>query len=696
MAATSDVLFEIGLEEMPARFLNDAQQQLETKTKKWLEELRLPYKEISTFVTPRRLAVVIKDVATKQPDIEEEAKGPARKIALDTEGNWSKAAIGFSKGQGKVVDDIYFREIKGIEYAYVNKYIVGLSTFQLLQNFKEVILSLTFPKNMRWGDLNLRYARPIRWLVGLYGTDIIPFEIAGVHADRKSFGHRFLGNSIKLDNPLEYQEKLKSEFVIVSPEERNKLILEGIEYLENKKNWDISVDKELLNEVKHLVEYPTVFFGSFSEEFLTVPEEVLITSMKEHQRYFPVKSKDGKLLPKFVAVRNGDDNFIETVARGNEKVLKARLSDARFFFEEDQKQSIEKNLEKLGRMVFQEKLGTIAEKVDRVVKLTRSICNLLDLDETTTYNAVRAAEISKFDLVTNMVNEFTELQGIMGEKYATIFGENKQVATAINEHYMPRHAKDQLPSSIEGSVVSIADKLDTIIGCLSVGIIPSGSQDPYALRRQALGILQIVNGNKWSINLESLFRTTQKLYSELNIATRDEQEIKQSIDEFFNLRASFILKEDGIDQDITEAVLTSGIGNFAYTVEKAKVLAIKKQDESFKQVQESLVRVLNIATKGSDTGVNKDLFENEQERILYETYHDVKSRYREAMNNLNALESIDILGELSQAIYDFFEHTMVMSENKELKSNRLSLLNQIAQDVLDYSDLTKILWKQQS
>ncbi|WP_226036931.1 glycine--tRNA ligase subunit beta [Aquibacillus saliphilus] len=693
MVATNNVLFEIGLEEVPARFLNDAEQQLEQKTKNWLEELNLPYKEINTYVTPRRLAVSIQEVADKQIDIEEEAKGPAKKIALDSDGNWSKAAIGFSKGQGKTVEDIYFKEVKGTEYVYVNKFIAGKHTEDLLPSFKDVILSLSFPKNMRWGNLNLRYVRPIRWLIGLHGKNIIPFEIAGVHTGRRTFGHRFLGKAVDLENALEYKEKLRSEFVIVSANERKSLILKGIESIENEKHWKISVDDDLLNEVRHLVEYPTVFSGTFSEEFLSVPEEALITSMKEHQRYFPVRSKEGKLKPNFVAVRNGNDQFIETVAKGNEKVLKARLSDARFFFEEDQKQSIEASLEKLKRMVFQENLGTLADKMDRIVKLTGIISDLLKVDDTTKKDAVRAAAISKFDLVSNMVNEFTELQGIMGEKYANIFGENKQVAKAINEHYMPRHSKDALPSSTVGAIVSIADKLDTIVGCLSVGIIPSGSQDPYALRRQALGILQIINSYKWDINLDELFETVQELYD--NMATRDKQEVKQSIDDFFKLRATFILREAGVDQDVIEAALSTGIGNFSFTLEKAKVLSEKRSDESFKYIQEALVRVLNIATKGSDTGINEAIFENDQEKELFHIYLDIIEKYDRELKQFEPRNALEVLGELAKPIHDFFDHTMVMTDNEELKNNRLSLLNKIADSILKYADLTKIQWKQQ-
>ncbi|MDL4841512.1 glycine--tRNA ligase subunit beta [Aquibacillus rhizosphaerae] len=691
----TNVLFEIGLEEMPARFLNDAKEQLESKTDAWLKELRLPYKDLKAYVTPRRLAIVITEIADKQPDIEEEVKGPAKKIALDKEGNWSKAAIGFSKGQGKSVDDIYFKEIKGIEYVHVNKFIKGQPTSELLPAFKDVFLSLTFPKNMRWSNLNLRFIRPIRWIVALQGSEVLPIEIAGVHSSNTTKGHRFLGQDIVLNDASEYQEKLKSQFVIVDPKLREEMIVQGIKNIEQENYWQISIDADLLNEVKHLVEYPTVFHGSFSEEFLVVPEEALITSMKEHQRYFPVKSSTDKLLPHFVAVRNGDENHIDMVAKGNEKVLKARLSDARFFYEEDQKQTIDQNIEKLGRMVFQESLGTIADKVARVVRITKNISDLINVDNQTANNAVRAAEISKFDLVTHMVNEFTELQGIMGERYASLFGENERVATAINEHYMPRHSKDNLPSTREGAIVSVADKLDTIVGCLSVGIIPSGSQDPYALRRQALGILQIVNDQRWNINLESLFEITQDIYESLDVNTISRAEIKANLNEFFKARAIFLMKELKVDHDAVDAVLTGGIGNYAFAIDKALLLTEKRLDESFKNVQEALVRTINLSEKGTDKGVNEGLFENLQEEKLYKKYQEISGPFEAALEKHKHKEAIEILSELAKPIHDFFDNTMVMTENEQVKANRLSLLNKIATLIFKFADLTKIQWKQQ-
>ncbi|MCZ0704034.1 glycyl-tRNA synthetase beta chain [Natronobacillus azotifigens] len=691
----TNVLFEIGLEEMPARFLADAEKQLKSKTMEWLHSIRLSYQAIQTFATPRRLAILIKEVDGKQPDLEEEAKGPAKKIAMDDEGNWSKAAIGFTKGQGRSVEDIYFKEINGTEYAHVHRFTEGKSASELLPKFKDVILSLTFPKNMRWSTGSLRFIRPIRWLVALNDEAIIPFEIAGVETSNYTYGHRFLGDKVTIKDAISYQQTLADQFVVARSEDRKASITAQMNELQQLNNWVIPADADLLEEVSQLVEYPTVFSGSFSEEFLIVPEEALITSMKEHQRYFPVLSGEGKLLPHFIAVRNGNDQNIDTVARGNEKVLSARLSDAMFFYQEDKKQSIEKNMLKLERMVFQESLGTIADKVSRVITITEKIAELLGLDDSLKTQAQRAAAISKFDLVTNMVNEFTNLQGIMGEKYARIAGEEEAVAIAINEHYMPRYANDQLPESTIGSIVSIADKLDTIVGCIAVGIIPSGSQDPYALRRQAMGVIQIVEKQNWSITIEALLTLVENLFQGLGLAKDDIKIVEQNVLTFFKARAAYLIRSEEIEQDIVDAVLANGIGQISNTIAKAKYLTNRRADPTFKPVQEALVRVIKLAKKGKDKGVDVSLFENEEEKVLYTVLQEVKKPYLKKLQENNFEQAIELLAKLVEPIDSFFEHTMVMTEDVEKKENRISLLNKIAKLVLSFADLSEVEWKQQ-
>ncbi|WP_067727384.1 glycine--tRNA ligase subunit beta [Oceanobacillus damuensis] len=691
-----DVLIEIGLEELPARFIDDAEKQLLSKATKWLEEQRISFDSVTSFSTPRRLAVKISNIAEYQTTIEEEAKGPAEKIAKDENGEWTKAAIGFTKGQGKTPDDIYTKEIKGISYIFVKKHIDGKPVSDLLPEFKGIIESIQFGKNMRWASETLRYARPIRWLVALYGNDAIPFEITGVQTANKTVGHRFLGKEITLNDPSEYESSLAENYVVVNSKEREKLILKGIEALEKENGFKIPVDADLLAEVRNLVEYPTVFMGSFEDKFLHLPAEVLITSMKEHQRYFPVITKDGDLLPHFIGVRNGDDHHLGTVARGNEKVLRARLSDGEFFFEEDKKQSISYYQEKLDRVVFQEKLGTISDKVKRIIAITESITDLLELEESAKKKALRAAEISKFDLMTNMVNEFTELQGVIGEKYAVHFGEDADVAQAIREHYLPKQANGDLPDTLIGAIVSIADKVDTIVGCISVGLIPTGSQDPYGLRRQAAGILRIMENRKWDVSLEEILDAALSVYQQTQIEQHSNEEVQKELNEFFRHRAVFLLKEMDIAQDVIHAVLHAEVGRFDYTISKAKILADKRNDESFKPVQEALTRVLNLSDKAGDTdSITPERFVTDTEKELFEKYRSAKKDFP-AYNQVKAADdALSSLAELAEPIHEFFENNMVMTDDIKIRANRLGLIHELSLMIKDFADFRIIEWKQQ-
>jgi len=550
-----DLLLEIGLEEMPARFVTDSMNQLANKVRAWLEEKKINYRELLAYSTPRRLALLVLDVDVVQPDIHEEAKGPAKKIAQNESGEWSKAAIGFSRGQGMSVDDIYFKEINGVEYAHVKKFIEGQETKSLLPELNDIIKGLTFPKNMRWADQDLRYIRPIKWLVALFGQEVVPFSIANVQSNNWSLGHRFLGSRIELTEPVNYEKEMLAQYVVVDPQIRKNNILSQLKELEKEKNWVILVDEDLLEEVNNLVEYPTVLYGQFEEEYLKLPEEVLITSMKEHQRYFPVKSADGELIRYFVTVRNGGSEHLDKVAKGNEKVLRARLSDAAFFYAEDQKMDIQQALKKLNSIVYHEEIGTLANKVDRVRRLTNMITQKLNFTDEEKQTAERAAEICKFDLVTNMVNEFPELQGHMGEKYARQKGEKEAVAVAINEHYMPRNADDRAPEGNAGAVLSIAEKVDTIASFFSIGMIPSGSQDPYALRRQATGVVQTFLHKDWKIQLEDLIQQSLLLLEAEGIVKQNLETLSQELIAFFKLRIKHLLQEKGIRYDLIDAVL---------------------------------------------------------------------------------------------------------------------------------------------
>lgn len=688
---SKDLLLEIGLEEMPARFVTSSSDQLKDKLQRWLEEKQISYGNVQAFSTPRRLAVLISGVAQAQEDIHEEAKGPAKKIALDENGNWSKAAIGFSRGQGMSVDDIYFKEINGIEYAHVEKFIKGQETKELLPELKDLVIGLTFPKNMRWANEELRYIRPIKWLVAMFGEEVIPFQITHVQTSNWTMGHRFLGEKVEILSPDQYATILLGQHVLANGEERKAAILSQLKKIEEENSWVIPLDEDLLEEVNNLVEYPTALYGRFEEEFLELPEEVLITSMKEHQRYFPVKSTEGKLLPYFVTVRNGNHEHLDTVARGNEKVLRARLADASFFYKEDQKLEIDDALKKLESIVYHEDIGTLAAKVQRVERLTEKLAVDLEFSVEDKTIAKRAAQISKFDLVTNMVYEFPELQGFMGEKYALQKGENPEVAKAINEHYMPRNAEDETPSTNPGAILAIAEKMDTIASTIAIGIIPSGSQDPYALRRQATGIVQILLNKAWDLPLEQLIEESIALIKDAGFAKLNEVELKQELHAFFGLRLKHVLQEREVRYDIIDAVLAERMGSVASLVRKAEILNEKKEASGFKESIEALSRVINISTKAKEAGeVSPDLFENGHEEALYQQLLKLEQTVH---HKVDEEEYFDLLISLQEPITHYFDHTMVMVEDDNIRDNRLNLMVKLAQIINGFANVSKIAVK---
>lgn len=689
-----DLLIEIGLEEMPARFVTNSMVQFGEKIENWLKEQRISFEKIEVFSTPRRLAVLVHEVAETQEDISEEARGPAKKIALDDEGNWSKAAQGFARGQGVAVDDIFFKEVKGTEYVFVNKFLKGQSTFELLPQLKEIIVGLNFPKNMRWGNYSMRYIRPIQWMCTLYGEQIIPITITDIESSNKSYGHRFLGEKVTITSPKSYKETLHAQSVIVDPSERKTLIRNQISNIEKENNWVIPIDEELLEEVNNLVELPTALSGSFDEKFLKIPDEVLVTSMKEHQRYFPVKQKeDEQLLPYFVTVRNGNDQHLENVAKGNEKVLRARLADAEFFYLEDQKIEIDKALNKLDSIIYREELGSIGDKVRRVKMLANQISSLLQMEQQTKSKIDRAASICKFDLVTNMVGEFTELQGVMGEKYAVLFGEDKDVAKAINEHYKPRSADDSLPSTEISAVVSMADKLDTIVGSFGIGVIPTGSQDPYGLRRQASGIVQILGDQNWNIKIETLVEMTLESFKNLQLLTKDPKEVSNDLVQFFNMRIKNLLQENQVRYDVIDAVIDSTEGTVSEFIKKADLLMQKVEEPDLKEVVEALSRVTNISAKASSNQFDPSKFESAQEKELNKAYNEVKESFNKELAAGNIDKAYQLLVSLNPVINDYFDNTMVMADDETVRNNRLGQMKALSEVILSFANFNRIVFK---
>lgn len=691
-----DLLLEIGLEEMPAHVVTPSRIQLEEKVIKFLDEHHLDYETVQSFATPRRLAVKVTAIPEKQADVEEEVKGPAKKIALDAEGNWSKAAQGFVRGQGVTTEDIVFKELNGVEYVYVTKFTKGQSAKEVLTKLNDVITSLTFPVTMHWANYDFEYIRPIHWIVALLDDEVIPFNVLDVTTGQTSRGHRFLGDDVTFQHANEYETKLKEQFVVVQPNERKQMIVDQANALAAEKNWQLALDEELLEEVTNLVEYPTAFVGSFDEKYLSVPDEVLVTSMKEHQRYFEVRNDQGLLMPHFIAVRNGDNVHLENVIKGNEKVLIARLEDAEFFYNEDKKLTIEACVEKLKNVTFHEKIGSIYEKMQRVALIAQIIGRKVGLSEDELEDLKRASEIYKFDLVTNMVGEFPELQGIMGEKYALLQGEKTAVATAIREHYLPTSSEGELPETAIGAVLALADKLDSVFSFFSVGMIPTGSNDPYALRRQTYGVIRIIEDKGWTFPLvqlqtevdEAVNQDVEKYGVLLN-------EGQAEVVEFVKARLRQLLMTKNVRHDIIDAVVSAEQADLSKLFASANILKSRFEDQDFKPSMEALTRVINLAKKGqellgdTEEGIDPSLFENKAEKELYQAVNDLS----EAFATRTIAENYEALVNLRPLIDAYFNETMVMVEDEKVKQNRLKQLMQIAKMALSIASLDLLIVK---
>lgn len=691
-----DLLLEIGLEEMPAHVVTPSRIQLEEKVIKFLDEHHLDYETVQSFATPRRLAVKVTAIPEKQADVEEEVKGPAKKIALDAEGNWSKAAQGFVRGQGVTTEDIVFKELNGVEYVYVTKFTKGQSAKEVLTKLNDVITSLTFPVTMHWANYDFEYIRPIHWIVALLDDEVIPFKVLDVTTGQTSRGHRFLGDDVTFQHANEYEAKLKEQFVVVQPNERKQMIVDQANALAAEKNWQLALDEELLEEVTNLVEYPTAFVGSFDEKYLSVPDEVLVTSMKEHQRYFDVRNDQGLLMPHFIAVRNGDNVHLENVIKGNEKVLIARLEDAEFFYNEDKKLTIEACVEKLKNVTFHEKIGSIYEKMQRVALIAQIIGRKVGLSEDELEDLKRASEIYKFDLVTNMVGEFPELQGIMGEKYALLQGEKPAVATAIREHYLPTSSEGELPETAIGAVLALADKLDSVFSFFSVGMIPTGSNDPYALRRQTYGVIRIIEDKGWTFPLvqlqtevdEAVNQDVEKYGVLLN-------EGQAEVVEFVKARLRQLLMTKNVRHDIIDAVVSAEKADLSKLFASANILKSRFEDQDFKPSMEALTRVINLAKKGqellgdTEEGIDPSLFENKAEKELYQAVNDLS----EAFATRTIAENYEALVNLRPLIDAYFNETMVMVEDEKVKQNRLKQLMQIAKMALSIASLDLLIVK---
>ncbi|PKM89759.1 MAG: glycine--tRNA ligase subunit beta [Firmicutes bacterium HGW-Firmicutes-12] len=686
-------LLEIGTEEIPAKFMPGVLAQMHEHAQKQFKEHRITYNELKILGTPRRLTLLAYDLSKKGEDLKEEVKGPAKKAAYSPDGQLTKAALGFARSQGVTVEDLFLKDMGNTEYVYAIKEIKGKPTREVLPEIAiQLIASLNFPKPMRWSDLEMRFARPIRWLVSLFDNDVIPFELAGLTADRVSRGHRILGKeNLVIDSPLTYMEQLEKEYVLVDQDLRREECWRQIKESAAKIGGRVEVDAELLEEVTYLLEWPTALAGTFEKSYLAIPEEVIITPMREHQRYFPVRTKDGELMNYFITVRNGDDRHLDTVRQGNEKVLKARLADARFFWDEDQKQKLAQYLPRLEKIVFQESLGTVAQKVERIIRNTEALAQRLSLNDSVTQRAKRAAQLAKADLVTNMVYEFPELQGIMGQYYADISGEDKVVSQAIKEHYQPRFASDDIPSGVEGALVSMADKLDTIVGCFAIGIEPTGSQDPYALRRQAMGICLILMGHSFELELDDLIRVALNNYKGVLGDDCLGEDTKDKIKEFFQARIRNILSEEGHRYDVVDAVLGVDYSSLLTTLKRAEALSKLKEEQKFVTLLTSYTRAYNLTKKTTAKDIHKEYFVEVVERELYDELKKAEEKIDELSMRRDFIEVIGHLSMLAMLINRFFDDIMVMVEDENIRDNRLALLHKVVALTRRIGDLSKIM-----
>ena len=661
-----DLLFEIGAEEIPAGFLPNIIKQLGELATAALAERHIPHGAVKVYATPRRVALLINDVAERGEDVHETHKGPSVSIAYDADGNATKAAIGFARGKGLDVSEL--KVVDG--YIFAETTTAGLDTKEVLSDvLPSLITGLSFPKSMHWGDLEERFVRPVRWLVALFDQDVVPVTFANVTSTNVSRGHRFLGESeLTIGEPKDYVDTLNKNFIMIDQDVRRETIRKQLTELAATKGATVVWDEDLLDEVTFLVEYPTALCGTFDESYLSLPSDCIITPMKDHQRYFPMVDSKGTLLPMFLTVRNGDSKSLEVVAAGNERVLRARLDDAKFFFNEDRKTPLAGRYEALTKIVFQEGLGNLKDKTERLLTLGAALAQEVGFTDTVTLE--RATHLAKTDLTTGMVSEFTELQGIMGKEYALLDGETPAVGEAIFEQYLPRFAGDILPSTDAGRILSIVDKVDTIVATFSRGLIPTGSQDPYALRRQTIGIINILMDSKWSLSMRPIWVKAMEL---LGVASEKQEELLGQLENFFILRLKNILLEQGMPYQVVDIVLSQETVTVALAEGLGQALTANRIDEN-EPLMQAYTRIFNMVKDVTFTGVDESLLKEDSEQALYKAALPVYTTNRNALEAGDYVKAVSLAESLVPYIETFFEHVMVMDKDEAVKQNRLQLL----------------------
>ncbi|BBB33459.1 glycyl-tRNA synthetase beta chain [Thermotomaculum hydrothermale] len=687
----AEFLFEIGCEEIPARFIEESLKEGKNILKKLLSEYRINFSEIETYASPTRLVFRIENMDEREEDQTVKVQGPPKRICLDENGNPTKALEGFARKNGIKVEDVKFEQGKTGEIAVAEKFVKGKETSEILQSvLPELLKKIPFRKNMKWGSLNVRFVRPIRWLLAIFNGKVVEFEYANVKSSNKTNGHRILGKrDIEVKSFEDYVKKLEENLVVVDFRKRKEIISNKIKDFEGRTGFKAIEDEDLLDEVTHLVEYPYVVEGEFDKKFLDIPEEVLITSMKEHQKYFAVRDKDGKLANRFLAIASIKEDVKGYVKNGNERVLAARLYDAKFFWDEDRKKPLFSRMEKLERMTFQSDLGTYADKIVRMISLAEVLKNFIDFDF---YTSKETIELCKCDLATDMVYEFPELQGIMGGLYAKEEGKPYGVWKGIYDHYKPESFDDEIPETEEGVITSIADKLDTFLGCLAVGIKPTGSKDPFGLRRASQGIVNIIFKKRLDFDFYNFVKESLKTYEKYLKIEKSEWE--ESIFSIFDARVSFFLEKQGFNYDEINSILAIPHGNFIDSFNRIKALKEMRRDEDFLKVATSFKRINNIlnSAKGFEkSSIDESLLVENEEKELFERFKDLKTKVEEFAGEKDYLSGLKEIARLSTTVDTFFDKVMVMAKEENLKQNRLSLLSELKKVFLKIADFSQLV-----
>lgn len=684
--------FEIGTEEIPAFDLAGAVKQLSTMVPSLLDDAAIPHGAVKIFSSPRRLIVIAEEIPEATEEKNEVFKGPSAKIAFDTEGNPTKAAQGFARGKGVDPSSLVVED----GYVYARTHTPSVNVASLLSSvLNKIIHGLSWPRSQRWGVQSEYFTRPVRWIVALFGNEVIDFTFAGLVAGRTTYGHRFLApGPFEVADADSLVDVVRSASVIPSEAEREQVIREGVAKAEAETGFTAVLHPKTLVEVINLAEYPTVLVGTFDEEFLKVPEEIIVDAMLVHQRYFPLYDKDGKLTNRFIVVSNGDPACAETIVDGNERVVRARLYDAKFFYDEDLKQPLESYVDHLGEVVFQEKLGTMLDKTNRIQRLADHLAEDAGLAGQDLSDVERAARLCKADLVTSAVVEFTSVQGVMGSYYAAASGETAQVAQAIEQHYRPRFAGDEAPDTVVGKIVAIADKLDTVCGLFAVGQGPTGSSDPFALRRSAIGIVAMLSGkDAVEVSLVAAIDAALTSYAQQGIEF-DTDAVRRDVIEFFITRTKVMMRDAGNSIDAIDAVLSSGIQEPVELINRVSALeaARSEQPEVFEDLATAYARANNLCDSKLGTEVNEGLL-SEVEQALVRAVCQAESNVASALENNNYAAALSELAALRKPIDLFFESTMVMDEDQALRENRLRLLNSfvaVFANVADFALLSKV------